>query len=114
MTEVLQRAHELYCNPLEYMQGKMTKKKVAWAIVNGNLILDEKRQTLHAGVMQINGQKFLVMLCKLLSLTLKVHMYRERNTISPRKGITRAIRVAQKQGLCTSQILTHSLPSIVL
>jgi hypothetical protein len=55
-----------------------------------------------------------VMLCKLLSLTLKVHMYRERNTISPRKGITRAIRAAQKQGLCTSQILTHSLPSIVL
>jgi hypothetical protein len=52
--------------------------------LDDDLILDEKKQTLHTDVMYIDGQKFLVTVCKPLSLTLHVHAEREMQTILAR------------------------------
>jgi hypothetical protein len=54
-TDNLRCAQELYGNPPEYVHGKLTNKKVSSAIVHGDLILNEKRQTLHMEVIHIDG-----------------------------------------------------------
>lgn len=72
--EDLLRAQELCGNPPEYVIGRAMKNKVSRAIVDNDLILDEKRQTLHTDVMPVDGQRFLVTPCEPLSLTLQVHI----------------------------------------
>jgi hypothetical protein len=65
------RAFELYGVHPEYVCGKMVKKKASRAVIDGNLILDERKQILYTDVMYIDRSKFLVMVCKLLQLTLQ-------------------------------------------
>jgi hypothetical protein len=40
------RAYEIYGSPPEFVRGKMTKEKVSRAIVDKDLMLDEKKQVL--------------------------------------------------------------------
>jgi hypothetical protein len=41
------RAYELYSIHPEYICGKMVKKKASRAVIDDNLILDEKKQMLY-------------------------------------------------------------------
>jgi len=59
-----QSVRELCGHPTGYEQGKMTRRKVSWAIVDDDLILDQKKQMLHTDVMHIDSNMFLVTLCK--------------------------------------------------
>jgi hypothetical protein len=65
------RAFELYGIHPEYVCGKMVKKKASRAVIDGNIILDERKQMLYTDVTYIDGSKFFVMVCKLLQLTLQ-------------------------------------------
>jgi hypothetical protein len=75
------RAYELYGIHPEYVRGKMVKKKALRAVVDDNLILDEKKQTLYTDVMHTDGSKFLVMVCEPLQLTLQCKIKRETQQI---------------------------------
>lgn len=55
----------------------MTKKKVSKAIVDDDLLLDQKKQTLHMDVMLMDGQRLLITVCEPLKLTLKANKERE-------------------------------------
>jgi hypothetical protein len=44
----------------------MTNKKVTRAVVNDDLLLEEKKAILHTDVMQIDTQQFLITVCNLL------------------------------------------------
>lgn len=48
----------------EYVWGKMTKKDVSRAIIDEDLMLDEKKQILYSDVMYVKSNKFLITLCK--------------------------------------------------
>ncbi len=67
--EDIRRAYEIYGSPPEFVHGKMTKKKVSWAIVDEDLMLDEKKQVLYSDVMHIDSNKFLITICEPLQLT---------------------------------------------
>jgi hypothetical protein len=71
------RAYDLYGNPPEYTQGKMVKRKASRAVVDDDLVMDQKKQTLYSDVMHIDGVKFLVTVCELLPLTLQCKIERE-------------------------------------
>jgi hypothetical protein len=75
------RAYELYGVHPEYVWGKMVKKKASRAVVDGNLILDEKKQTLYTDVMHIDSNKFLVKVCEPLQLTLQCKFERETQQV---------------------------------
>jgi hypothetical protein len=60
---------------------KTIKKKTRRAIVDDNLVLDEKKQMLYTGVMHLDGEKFLVTVCKPLHLTIQCHIERERQNV---------------------------------
>jgi hypothetical protein len=61
--EDISRAYEIYGNPPEYVHGKMTKKKVSWAVEDEDLMLDEKKQVL-CNVMHIDSNKLLITVCE--------------------------------------------------
>ena len=60
------RTYELYGIRPEYVCGKMVKKKASRAVIDDNLILDKKKQTLYIDIMHIDGSKFLVTVFELL------------------------------------------------
>jgi hypothetical protein len=60
----VRRAYDLYGAHPEYVRGKMVKKKTSRAVIDDNLILDEKKQTLYADIMHIDGSKYLVTVCE--------------------------------------------------
>ncbi len=76
----MHRAYELYGVHPEYVCGKMMKKKASRAVMDNNLILDEKKQTLYTDVMHIDGSKILVTVCEPLQLTLQFVFYTDRST----------------------------------
>ena len=55
--EDIRRAYEIYGSPPEFVRGKMTKKKVSRAIVDEDLMLDERKQVLYSDVMHIDKKK---------------------------------------------------------
>jgi hypothetical protein len=55
----------------------MMHKPVKRAIVHDDLKLEEKKVVLHTDVMHIDGQRFLVTVCKPLQLTIQVSVERE-------------------------------------
>jgi hypothetical protein len=55
----------------------MTKKKVSRAIVDEDLMLDERKQVLYSDVMHIDSNKFFITVCKLLQLTIQNRIERE-------------------------------------
>jgi hypothetical protein len=65
------RAYELCGVHPEDVCGKMVKKKTLTAVIDVNLKLDEKKQTLFIDVMHIDGSTFLVTVCKPLQLMLQ-------------------------------------------
>jgi hypothetical protein len=52
----------------------MTKQAVKRAIVDEDLVLEEKNLILHSDVMHIDKNLFLVTVCDPLQLTLQVHI----------------------------------------
>jgi hypothetical protein len=60
----VKRAYEVYCMPTEYVQSKLTKKKVSHVRCNESLKADDKDQALYAEVMAINMNRFLVSVCE--------------------------------------------------
>jgi hypothetical protein len=79
--EDVRRAYDLYGNPPEYVHGKMVKRKASRAVVDNDLIMDQKKQTLYSDVMHIDGVKFLVTVCEPLQLTLQCKIEREMHGI---------------------------------
>jgi hypothetical protein len=75
------RALELYGPPVEYFRGTTTCKKVSWAVVDDNLILDRKQQVLYVDVMHIDKQRFLVSVCEPLQLTVQCQIERESQEV---------------------------------
>ncbi len=73
------RAYDLYGVHPEYLRGKMAKKKASRAVIDDNLVLDKKKQTLYTDIMHIDGSKFLVMVCEPLQLTLQCRLNERRN-----------------------------------
>jgi hypothetical protein len=79
--EDVRRAYDLYGNPPEYVRGKMVKRRASRAVVDDDLIMDQKKQTLYSDVMHIDSIKFLVTVCKPLQLTLQCKIEREMQGI---------------------------------
>ncbi len=72
---------ELYGAHPEYVRGKMVKKKASRAVIDDNLVLDEKKQTLYTDAMHIDGRKFLVTVCEPLQLMLQCKIEREMQQV---------------------------------
>ena len=51
--EDLHRAYDIYGTPPEFVRGKMTKRKVSRAVIDTELIMEEKAQVLYSDVMHI-------------------------------------------------------------
>ena len=64
------RAYDLFGKSTAFVQGRMTKQVVKRAIVNDDLVLEEKNLTLHSDVMHIDKNLFLVTVCDPLQLML--------------------------------------------
>jgi hypothetical protein len=79
--EDVRRAYDLYGNPPEYGRGKIVKRKASQVVVDNDLIMDQKKQTLYSDVMHIDSVKFLVTVCELLQLTLQCKIERETQGI---------------------------------
>jgi hypothetical protein len=77
MAEGVHMAYDLYGNLPEYVQGKMVKRKASRAVVDDDLVMDQKKQTLCSDVMHIDGVKFLVTVCEPIQLTLQCNIERE-------------------------------------
>ncbi len=76
--EDIRRAYEIYGSPPEFERGKMTKKKVSRAIIDEELMLDERKQVLYSDVMHIDSNKFLITVCEPLQLTIQNRIERDR------------------------------------
>jgi hypothetical protein len=72
--EDVHRAYELYGKQKEFVRGRMTKKKVSRAVVDDDLVLEEKKLVLHTDVMHLDHNKFLVTVCDPLQLTLQTYL----------------------------------------
>jgi uncharacterized protein VirK/YbjX len=77
----VRRAYDLYGAHPEYVRGKLVKKKASRAVIDDNLILDEKKQTLDTDVMHIDSSKFLVTVCEPLQLTLQCKIEQETQQV---------------------------------
>ena len=55
----------------------MVKKKASRAVVDDDLVMDAKKQTLYSDVMHVDGVKFLVTVCEPLQLTMQCKIERE-------------------------------------
>ncbi len=75
--EDVKRAYELYGEPVGSARGKMVKQKQVRAIYDDDLIMDEKKQVLHADIMHLDGQHFLVTVCEPLQLVMQCPIERE-------------------------------------
>jgi hypothetical protein len=55
----------------------MTKKKTSRTIYDDVLVMDERKQVLHTGMMHIKGQHFMVTVCEPLKLVLQCPVEKE-------------------------------------
>jgi hypothetical protein len=77
----VRRAYQLYGNAPDFVRGRMTNKKVTRAVVDDDLLLEEKKAILHLDVMQIDSQHFLITVCNPLQITLQVTIERESQAV---------------------------------
>ncbi len=83
-TDDVRRANELYGKTADFVRDRMTWKKVSRAIVEDNLVLEEKWLSLYTDVMNVDGQRFLITICNTLHLTLQVGIEQEsQNVLGP-------------------------------
>jgi hypothetical protein len=95
--EDVRRAYELYAQHPAYLRGKTVKKKTGRAIVDDDLVLDEKKQMLYTDIMHLDGEKFLVFSDRMRTVTAHDTMpYRERDTECARTYVARAVGTAAK------------------
>jgi hypothetical protein len=59
----------------------MVKRKASQAVVDNDLVMNQKKQTLCSDVMHKDGVKFLVTVCKPLQLTLQCNIERESQAL---------------------------------
>jgi hypothetical protein len=71
------RANERYGEPVGSVRGKMTKKKPSRAIYDDVLVMDEQKKVLHTNILHIEGQCFMITVCKPLQLVLQCPVERE-------------------------------------
>jgi hypothetical protein len=93
--EDVKRAYELYGEPVGSTRGKLVRQKQSRAIYDDDLIMDEKKQVLHADVMHLDGQHFLVTVCEPLQLVMQCPIEREtalvlRNTLQDQIELLRS------------------------
>ncbi len=67
----------VYGEPVGSVRGKMTKKKTSRTIYDDVLVMDERKQVLHTGMMHIKGQHFMVTVCEPLKLVLQCPVEKE-------------------------------------
>ena len=67
--EDLSRAYDIYGKSPEFLRGKMTKRKVSRAVIDTELLMEEKSQVLYSGMTHIDGSKFLITTGDPLQLT---------------------------------------------
>lgn len=73
----IKRAYDLYGMPVEYVRGKMTKKRAERIRFEPALQDNEKDQVLWSDVMTIDQNKFLITVCDPLNLTLQTSVESE-------------------------------------
>jgi hypothetical protein len=71
-TKDVQRAQNLHGSAPEFVQGHINQKKTRKAIVDNDLVLEDKRIVLHTDAMHVDSQRFMATVCKPLQLTLQV------------------------------------------
>jgi len=74
-------AYQLYGTTPEFVRGRMTNNMVTRAVVDDDLLLEEKKAILHTDVMQIDSQRFLITVCNPLQITLQVPIERESQAV---------------------------------
>jgi hypothetical protein len=77
----VRRAYQLYGNRPEFVRGRMTKRRVTKAVVDDDLLLEEKKAILHTDVMQIDLQRFLITVCNPLQIMFQVPIERESQAV---------------------------------
>ena len=66
----IKRAYELYSEPVAYVRGKMTEKKVSQVNFSEDLKSTDRVQVMYSDVMKIDKRLALIMVCDPLQLTL--------------------------------------------
>jgi hypothetical protein len=94
--EDMHRAYDLYGNPPEYVHSKMVRRKASQAVVDDDLVMDQKKQMLYSNVMHIDGVKFLVTVSTPLQLTL--HCKIERETQGVRLALQGQLELLRSRG----------------
>jgi hypothetical protein len=64
----IKRAYDLFIEPVAHVHGMITMKKARRALYYDNLVMDQRKQTLHTDVMHLDGQHFLITVCEPLQL----------------------------------------------
>ena len=73
----IKRAYEIYGLPVEYVRGKLTKKKITRQRYEPLLQGSEKDLTLYSDVMHIDDTLYLITVCDPLNLTLQTSVDKE-------------------------------------
>jgi hypothetical protein len=117
------QVYDMYGIPLEFIRGKMTKKKVSRAIVDESLMLDEKKRVLYSDIMHINSNKFLITVRKPLQLVMQCKIERESqsklgfalqgqlNLLRSRSFVPTVVHMDPQSAFCA---LTGSSPEVVI
>jgi len=77
----VQRAYDFFGKSAAFIRGRMTKQVVKRAVVDDDLVLEEKNLVLHSDVIHVDRNMFLVTVCNPLQLTVQVHIERESHSV---------------------------------
>jgi len=69
MTKHVHKAYDLFGKSAVFLWGRMTKQALKRAVVEDDLVLEEKNLILHSDMMHIDRHHFLVTVCNPLQLT---------------------------------------------
>jgi hypothetical protein len=118
------RAYKLCGIHPEYVRGKMEKKRASRAVVDKNLILDEKKQMLYTDVMHIDSSKLLVTVCEPLQLTLQCKIERETQQVLIGMTLQGQLELLHSRGFIpmivhtdpqsASRALTTQFPGVII
>ena len=93
----VRRAYEIYGQPVAYVRGKMTKKKVARVQYSEELKSCEREQLLYADVMTIGTKKSLLSVSEPLQLTTH-HGLKDESQSSLGQALQSQLQVYQERG----------------
>jgi hypothetical protein len=121
--EDVRRAYELYGPPVGFVRGKTTRRQARFAVLDDDLILDQKKQVLSADVIHLDSYKYLVSVSEPLQLTLQTPVAHESQMVQG-MALQSQLEVYRSRGFqavrvyvdpqSTFQSLTTKYPGIVI